>query len=911
MEKRSKPAAARSPHVFKIGLGLVCCLVLFGTGPYVSAQEPKSPVPPVRRPPATPDQVRNQHTQRRPDSMEGESRSPAQSPSPNPAPAPVSGSTQEGKAPKKAVVEDRNSFTINFKDVELEQIIKTFSDITGKNFILEQIPKGKITIVSPVKIPKNQALQVFQAILNLNSYNMVPTSISNLYRIVPLAETPKSNLPIFLPNENAPSPVENYIIKFIPLKYMDVQEATQLVQPLLSKESASVVAYQTTNTLIIVDTALNIARITRVLAALDVPSQEPEMEIVYMHNSSAAEVAAVLGQIFAEAGGKSGGKATATAIKAPASGKAPAGAPPAPGAANPQGTTTTGNAAVKIIPEQRLNALIVIAQRDLLEQVKKIISLLDVQGGDKGVIHVYYCKHAVAKQLAGTLASLGGSGSSGGFRQSTGGSTSSSRTSDLGMGSGSFGSSFGAGYGAGTMGGSSMASRSSSMANTGGATTANLSGGLFEGEIKITADETINSLIIIASPRDYDLLKKVIEQLDIPRRQVFVEAVLLQIDFDQTRNLGTAMHAGSSLPNNGLVVAGSEGTLNSLGLASLASTGAKLPSGLTVGAFGGPITIPGTQITIPSAGVLLNMLASDSNVNVLSTPNILTTDNEDAEIQVGERIPMPSGQSISSGVSSVSVTREEVGIKLKLTPQICESGTIRMEIAVEISAAAPSPQGVDPNTWGTTTTLKTANTVVIVKDTQTIVIGGLMEDRRNADVTRIPLIGDIPVLGWAFKSADRQRKKSNLIILITPHIVRSDEEVNNMRKRYQRDYDSFIDESFGEMEQKWDSYFQSQYQTEFKKAQPRTEVDLTGDKPKVIEINPNTIEVQPESGATPQTKPQTNPQDNSTVLNPESQPPTQGQGAKPQPAPAEPKKKWWQTKTKNDQQAPKKTKAKK
>jgi len=211
--------------------------------------------------------------------------------------APVSGSTA---GQEKLIEENEKSFTINFNDVELEQIIKTFSELTGKNFILEKIPKGKITIISPARIPKDQALNIFQAILNLNGYQMVQTSIDNLYRIVPLSEAVRSNIPIYLPKQKLPRPDENFITRFIPLDYLEVQQASNLVQPLLSKEGASVIPYQPTNTLIVVDTALNIERILKVLKALDVPSLEPEMEIVPLKYASASELAGTLTQIFQE-----------------------------------------------------------------------------------------------------------------------------------------------------------------------------------------------------------------------------------------------------------------------------------------------------------------------------------------------------------------------------------------------------------------------------------------------------------------------------------------------------------------------------------------------------------------------------------------------------------------------------------
>jgi len=740
---------------------------------------------------------------------------------------PAPGPTQPGSpGATRAVVEDKNSFTINFKDVELEQIVKVFSDITGKNFILEQVPKGRITIVSPVKMPKSQALPIFEAILNLNGYNMVATSIPNLYRIVPIGEAVKSNLPIYLPGEAPPRPGENYIVRFIPLDYLNAQDAANVVQPLLSKEAANAVPYAPTNTLIVIDTALNINRILKVIKALDVPTLQPEMEIVTLKFSAAGDMAGTLSQIFGE---QSGARAPGTPAR-----------PPGP---KPQPEMSLGLKAgpqVKIIPEERLNALILIADRATLDSVKKIISQLDVPPGDKGVFHVYYCKNAVARDLAGTLSSLSGGGT--GVSRTTQRRTSRTSTSSI----------------TGVEAGRSVPGMTGAETSI-GATTATLSGGLFEGEIRITADEPTNSLIIIASPRDYETLKQVLELLDIPRRQVFVEAVLLEVSMDQTRQAGVSMHGASPLGDKGAIFASNAPSgMNTLTMMSLLNSGVQLPNGLLLGVMGEPMTVQmgGTAgaVQIPSAGMIVQALASDSNVNVLSTPTILTTDNEEAEIQVGQRIPVPTGQTVATGgLSSVSITRETVGIKLKLTPQINESGTIRLEISTEISNAVPSSLGINVNTLGVTTSIKTASTTVIVKDAQTIIIGGLMEDRRSTANARFPFIGDIPIIGWLFKSFQKTKNKTNLIMLLTPHVVRSDEDVEKLRHKFKRDYDSFVEESLGMETKKWDQYFETQYGQTFGQSGGKSEaiIDFTTGKPVVIQEEKGT-EVETQSGSTVQ-----------------------------------------------------------
>jgi len=201
----------------------------------------------------------------------------------------------------------------------------------------------------------------------------------------------------------------------------------------------------------------------------------------------------------------------------------------------------------------------------------------------------------------------------------------------------------------------------------------------------------------------------------------------------------------------------------------------------------------------------------------------------------------------------VSISRETVGIKLQITPQINESGTIRLEIYTEISSAAPSPMGINPNVFGVATTLKTATTTVIVKNGQTIVIGGLMEDRRSLSNSRIPFIGDLPVLGWLFKNYQRTKNKTNLIILLTPHIVRSDEDVARVREKFHRDYDAFIEESLGGEFKRWDKYFESQYQESFQQSKGAV-IDLTGSQPKVLKSETSESNSKEEIEKTPETK---------------------------------------------------------
>jgi len=691
----------------------------------------------------------------------------------------------------KGIVEDEEEdvIKINFPEMDLESILKNFSAITGRSFVLDQIPKGQVyTIgpIGPVEIPRDQAMNLFVLIMDLNGFNVVETSIPGVFKVVRKAEALKENIPIYAPGKR-PEINESMVTRFVPLEYIPAQEVASQLTQLASKDGGQVIAYAPTNTLIMVDSALNIERMIKVLDIIDVPTAEPEIEIVPLRYSQAQEISGILSQIF-QASPTAATARTATTRDARAA-RARRRPPRAP---QPQAAAAPQDEGPKIIPVERTNSLIVIAEPDMIESVKELIAKLDVDVGEAGTIHVYYVQNAEATDLASTLSGI--SGKQSGLQAPS----------------------------AAQAAGGAAARRQPTTTRTQRPQTSNASGesiikGALGGEISITADEPTNSLIIVASQQDYAILKKVIEKLDLPRRQVFVEAVLLEITYNENADWGVSAHGASPLEDGGVVLAGSAfsepSSLSILG--SLSSGTLALPSGITVGALGRPVELGDTGQSVPSSGMILRMLATSNNVNVLSTPTLLTTDNEEASIEVGQKIPVPTGQTVGTGgLSQVSISRESVGIKLRLTPQINESDNIRLEIFTEISGAVSSGLGIDVNQLGVTTSIKTAETTVIVRDSQTIVIGGLMEDKKNESSSKVPFFGDIPVIGWLFKTSSRGNSKTNLVILLTPHIVKSDHDTDRVKERMQNNYQDLLEESLGEEVEGWDRYFESQLRGE-------------------------------------------------------------------------------------------------
>jgi general secretion pathway protein D len=298
------------------------------------------------------------------------------------------------------------------------------------------------------------------------------------------------------------------------------------------------------------------------------------------------------------------------------------------------------------------------------------------------------------------------------------------------------------------------------------------------GTVQILSDKTTNSLIITAADEDYEVLKKVIQKLDMKRRQVFVEAVVLEMAADKFRELGTDLGAvfGYTTNNRSLALIGGFN---------------QDPNDLIALA-----RVPGVDVGTVNIRALLRALQSSSDVNILSTPQILTSDNQKAEIVVAQNIPFPGAQSQTVGGNiQTTIERRDVGIILRLTPNVLENDLVRLDVYQEISSVLETAQSVGAVVLGPTTNKRSANTSVIVHHAQTVVIGGLIRDNVIITQRKVPLLGDIPLLGWLFKFQSRRVEKTNLLIFLTPHIVRESSDLEEIRSRKTDQATVFMEES--------------------------------------------------------------------------------------------------------------------
>jgi general secretion pathway protein D len=572
---------------------------------------------------------------------------------------------------------------LNFSDVDIATMVKFISDLTGKNFIMDDRVKGKISVFSPAKLSTEEAFNVFTSVLELKGFTLVP--VGKVYKIVPTSAARQSGTRVFSDDERGPVN-DSYVARVITLEHIPGQDAVTFLQPMVSKDGY--ISSFGTNMLLVIDSALNIEKLLGIVSLIDSDQQTREgAELVFLHNAGAEATAAALREWLASRGK---GQKTGTPGGAPAGG----------------GTT--------VIADTRLNALIVFGTAADKEEVRKFIALVDVVPPvATSKVNVYYLEHADATDVAKVLE--------------------------------------GVVKGSGTAQATPAAPGAAPQQSP------------FEGSrISITPDKATNSLVIMASPTDYQSILQVVQKLDKRRRQVFVEAVIAEISLNRLHDLGLEW---------GVVGAASDGKNASVfGQYDPQGTFATILSTLATATSSGLVTLPKVETPANFAAVL-KALESNGVVNVLSTPTILTSDNKEAEIFVGENVPFRGNVSISntSTPSFQSIERKDTGITLKLTPQITEGEYVKLDIYQEISAIENTTIS---GAADIITTKRSAKTAVAVKDKETVVIGGLIQDRDQETESKVPLLGDIPGLGWLFKSKSITRTKTNLMIFLTPRVIK-------------------------------------------------------------------------------------------------------------------------------------------
>ncbi|MEE2662520.1 MAG: type II secretion system secretin GspD [Myxococcota bacterium] len=607
---------------------------------------------------------------------------------------------------------------LDFDDVELAAVIETIAQLTNKNFIYDDRVRGRVTIVSPSQVTVEQAYAVFESVLQVKGFTTV-TGPGGAIKVIPVREAKESSIETV--SDGAPSPNrDHFVTRLIPVRFINAGDITNILKPLVSKDAA-MVAYPQTNTIILTDTASNIRRLLEILDAIDVASHREELAVIKVEHADAGVLGEQISEIYGAEVSTTGASAAPRARRARRARGAGEQA-----VINPQ---LGPGVRVRIITDTRTNSLLVLAPSAQIADVRKLIVQLDVPVEGSGRIHVHYLKHADAEELAQTLNSLL-SGQQGA-------------------------PSAGATRGAGQPGaGAQLRSAVTELA---------------EG-ITLTADPGTNSLVIQASKEAYETLSRVIEKLDIQRPQVLVEALIMEVDVTDSMQLGfnalVEFMGDWDISIQSVTDAAAASALGQIGLVGTS------PFAVNAAGQAGDTTIQ----------TLLRAAASDNTVDVISAPHILTSDNEEAEIRIGNNIPIITSRldgavgNTDGGLStSVNVERQDIGVTLRVTPQISEGNTLRLKIFQELSDVN---EGLTMSDFsGSDTGVALTNTqienTVVVSDGETVVIGGLISDNVQDTETKVPFLGDIPGLGWAFKTVETSTTKQNLLLFLTPHIIRS------------------------------------------------------------------------------------------------------------------------------------------
>ena len=585
---------------------------------------------------------------------------------------------------------------LNFTDVDIATMVKFISDLTGKNFVMDERVKGKISVYSPTKLSSEEAFNVFTSVLELKGFTLI--QVGKVYKIVPLASAKQSGTRLYSDKEKSPVN-ESYVARVITLENIAVQEALTFLQPMVSKDG-HVSAFGPANMLLVVDSSINIQKILDILKVIDTEKRRDAAELVYLKNGSAESIAKTVQEWLGSKTTKQQG----------------------------QGASSIGPT---VAADSRLNALLLYGSEKDKEDIRKLVALIDVAPpNSSSKVNVYPLENAdateVAKVLEGVVKGI-------------------------------------------------VASQPGQQAGT------QQQSPFDSGKITITADKWSNSLIIMASPTDNQNILQIIQKLDKRRRQVSVQAVIAEVSLDKLSELGVqwGVFGGGTSTNPMVSAAGVDDPFGTI--STLLDAVSKLSAG--------GITNSSLALKSPfNYTVILKALQSNDIINVLSNPTILTSDNKEAEIFVGENVPFVGTSTIGTGgVSQQATDRQDVGIKLKITPQINEGDYIKLDISEEI-LALKDVIIVGNGSTDRSTTKRTAKTSVVVKNNETVAIGGLINESDEETISKVPLLGDIPLLGWFFKTKSLKKKKTNLILLLTPRVIKDERDQAETTARRQETF---------------------------------------------------------------------------------------------------------------------------
>jgi len=604
--------------------------------------------------------------------------------------------------------------TLNFVAADIEAVARTMATITGRNVVVDPRVKGTVNLSTDKPVPPATALNQFAAALRLQGFALVDTG--GLYKVVPEADAKLQSNVVSAGPVSALTASNQIVTQIFRLNHENANNLVPVLRPLIGPNN-TINVNPGNNSLVITDYADNLKRIGRIIAALDVAGAT-DVEVIPLEHAIATDLVPLVIKLT-----ETGGSAAAPTGQADTSFK------------------TT------LVAEPRSNSVVLRAANPArVALVRSLIAKLDRPTSDNvaGDIHVVYLKNADAVALATTLraAMSGGSASTG---AATGSSTARSGTAT------------------GTTGTAATASvAASAQPSTGG---------------QVQADPSTNALIITAPEPQYRQLRAVIDQLDSRRAQVYVESLIAEVNADKAAEFGIQWQGPIGKSGDGLIgLLGTNFGTNGSNIVNL-SGGSTLPStGLNVG-------LAARSNGVYFLGFLARFLQENGEGNILSTPNLLTLDNEEAKIVIGQNVPFVTGQYTSNNSSSGSVNpfqtieRKDVGLTLRVKPQISENGSIKMTIFQEVSSVQASSVN---SSSGLITNKRSIESTVLVDDGAIVVLGGLLQDEYSGNQEKVPGLADVPIIGGLFKSEARSRKKTNLMVFLRPVVLRDARAASNL-----------------------------------------------------------------------------------------------------------------------------------
>ena len=757
--------------------GLVCWLVIAGiltgcvsappqparpnTGTRVDVQTEPAPVPPpapVEPRPAAPDRT--------------EAAPPPAPPSPAPPPAPSAPPPAAAPAPPPTPKAPARSVVLNFDNADIEVVIQAAAEIVGFNYVLAPGARGrKVTVQTSGKISSDEVFGVLLTILDVNGLAAVRSG--NLYRIIPREGVAQTPVKTVVGREVAASlPSDEVITQVVPLRYINSADAVNLLRPFVAAQGA-ITAHRETNLLILTDSVANIRRLLDMLQLVDVEVALNELQIIPLKHADANEVAQLLTQLFIARQATQQGQPGA----APLPPLAPPGAQP--GAPGVPSTGPLGPAAAEtplIVPERRSNSLVVHARKSDMETIRRLLEKIDVDiyGGQRVFIH--FAENTKARDLATTLDAIYGRGDRGPAITGT-----QPQIRSFTSISGLSGPSAlplpppltapGPILGAAPVVGAAPRTGPSGFPGVSG------EGAPPSVDIRFVADEVTNAVIVTTYPRLWKEIEETIKRLDKMPRQVLIDVLAAEVRLDDDMKLGVEWAIRSG---NFVITSSPSGLLPAKPPQSIIPFGGRAgPLGLNVFAFA-------------AAQVLaaLNALSTENRVNVLSNPTIMTTENRKAVINVSTSVPIVTSQQVpvaTGGITGNSITQtveyKDAGIILTVTPRIGEQGTVALDVKQEVNeVGANEPPPINSPRF----TKREAETSVVLLNNQTLVLGGLIQNRRTNIKIGVPFLNRIPILGYLFGSTEERVERTELILLITPRTVGTPLDANRVTDQMRR-----------------------------------------------------------------------------------------------------------------------------